>query len=210
VTEAFVTSVKIEVSVEGVEAVLRVGFALTRCFSMELAGAYLSTKKGIQIDIAGNSGDRAVRISGTQNVSMNAPSVLLSGSLRFFETTTLTLRLMAGVAFTSLHFGSDVAMHVSSGDVSGNVKIPPYDASGAGLILGSGVRLGYRVSSAFTLDLGILALLGSPPTVPSRDARFTAAAPPEFPSVKAPQNTMSGNVYMVLLPTLGGRFDIAL
>ncbi len=188
-------------------AFLRFGFAIGRHVSLEVGGAFISMKREINLFIAASTGTENGQVSGTQFVGLNGPAVLLSASLHYFESTPLTLRFHGGVTFLTARFFSDVPLHVSVSSRNGNFSMPTREESGPSPILGPEISLGYRVSAALTLDLGLIALFGFAPKTDQQEV--TGPAPPAFPSVTVPLNRFDDkHVYMLFLPTLGGRFEL--
>jgi hypothetical protein len=182
----------------------------------------------------GEAGRKYFSSDYKDTTKLSGLTAALSASARFLEKTPLTLRMWVGVARLTAKTGNegtftgDVSGTAASGvtetaTVSQRVSIPEQNATLWAPFLGPEVRFGYRISKAFSVDVGVAGWLmfasqadrvGTSALGATRRAVVLDPVPRGFPSgaavvpgvMQLPQEKAAGTTFVVL-PTVGARFD---
>jgi hypothetical protein len=211
----------------------RGGYAIVGGLGLELALGYVSLSESMTRRVRADGEPQVTELYSERfddSTRVAGPLAALAASYRILETTPLTFRLAVGVArLTSDTEGRGTFRGTAQASSTSPVEtfdilldIPERNESFWAPLLAPEVRFGYRFSKAFSLDLGVGALIMFPPEV-LRTAqtgfggdRRAAAFPDPVPTleggsivpgtVRLPREDVAGTI-VVLTPTVGGRVD---
>jgi hypothetical protein len=208
------------------------GYQFARFWGLELVAGYVSVAESMTRRVTAQSDQGASFFSGTyeDSTKLSGPFAAIGASYRVFETTPLTVRLAGGEAvlasdtrnagtFTGVVTNPNDATDTST--VTGVVSIPE---ARFGMLVPFGeteVRVGYRISSAFTADAGIAFAVFFPPSDPrtsnssGRDRRANldagaatfADGTPAMPGVVTLPRESIASTFAAVVPSVGVRLD---
>ena len=213
----------------GFIAGLRIGYLLTPRLALELGASYLSLSESMTRDILGQGERNSPIFSASDyrdSTRLRGPLGLLSVSYRMLEKTPLTARLGAGIARlnsstkNSGTFSGEIT-NATSGERQ-DLTLPLNIAEAARVLYvpfaSTELRVGYRFSRVFSVDIGAALSVFFPPrvarggtdTTGSADVRGTllhtpatwADGKPVVPGrLTLPRETVAGP-FLTLAPTV--------
>lgn len=154
---------------------VRGGYALTPALGVELFLGYAALRESMVRRVYADRDQQQNALFASDYRDQTRVSALIaavSPSYRFFETTPLTIRAWLGVArlrTSTSNRGTFTGTIERNGAVyrfSEGVTVPEEAGAAWAPLVGPEIRLGYRLSRALTAEIGVLALLVFPESVP--------------------------------------------
>lgn len=153
---------------------VRAGYAMTPALGLELFLGYAALRETMVRRVYADRDQQPNALFASDyrdETHVSGPVLALSPSYRFFETTPLTIRAWLGVArfrtstANRATFTGTIERDGSTHDFSEAVSVPEENGMAWAALIGPEIRVGYRLSRAFTVELGVLALLVMPESV---------------------------------------------